>query len=149
MTEPSRLRKRPLEADAATIARAADEFDIAGCATIAYSSEDPAHPVEDLFDGRSGPGTTRWMSARPDTLEHIVENLIVSKRFEEQRVADLLEWAKEQKASWLAAELGYDFSNLRKVLSGKIRPKRLLARMFDLRQRMCMPGLTPRARTVV
>jgi hypothetical protein len=46
MTEPSRLRKRPLEADAATIARAADEIDIAGCATIAYSSEDPAHPVE-------------------------------------------------------------------------------------------------------
>jgi hypothetical protein len=72
MTEPSRLRKRPLEADAATIARAADEIDIAGCATIAYSSEDPAHPVEDLFDGRSGPGATRWMSARPNTLEHIV-----------------------------------------------------------------------------
>ena len=45
---------------------------IAGCATIAYSSEDPAHPVEDLFDGRSGPGATRWVSARPDTLEHIV-----------------------------------------------------------------------------
>jgi len=72
MTEPSRLRKRPLEADAATIARGADEIDIAGCATIAYSSEDPAHPVEDLFDGRSGPGATRWVSARPDTLEHIV-----------------------------------------------------------------------------
>jgi hypothetical protein len=72
MTEPSRLRKRPLEADAATIAHGADEIDIAGCATIAYSSEDPAHPVEDLFDGRSGPGATRWMSARPDTLEQIV-----------------------------------------------------------------------------
>jgi hypothetical protein len=82
-------------------------------------------------------------------LHRAVENLIVSKRFEEQRVADMLEWAKEQKAGWLAAELGYDFSTLRKVLSGKIRPKRLLARMFDLRQRMCMPGLTPRARTVV
>jgi hypothetical protein len=61
-----------LEPDAATIARAADEIDIAGGATIAYSSEDPAHPVEDLFDGRSGPGATRWMSARPDTLEQIV-----------------------------------------------------------------------------
>jgi hypothetical protein len=72
MTEPSRLRKRPLEADAATIARAADEIDIAGCATIAYSSEDPAHPVEDLFDGRSGPGATRWMSARPNTLERAI-----------------------------------------------------------------------------
>jgi hypothetical protein len=72
MTERSRLRKRPLDADAATIGRAADEIDIAGCASVAYSSEDPAHPVEHLFDGHSGPGATRWMSARPDTVEHIV-----------------------------------------------------------------------------
>jgi len=68
----SRLRKRPLEADAATSGRAAGEIDIAGCATIAYSSEDLAKPVEHLLDGHSGPGATRWMSARPDTTEHIV-----------------------------------------------------------------------------
>jgi F5/8 type C domain len=68
----SRLRKRPLEADAATSARAAGEIDIAGCATIAYSSENPAHPVEHMLDGRCGPGATRWISARPDTVEHIV-----------------------------------------------------------------------------
>jgi hypothetical protein len=49
MTDPSRLRKRPLEAEAATSARAAGEIDIAGCATIAYSSEDPAHPVEHML----------------------------------------------------------------------------------------------------
>src|SRR5229473_2168644 len=66
----SRLRKRPLEADAATSARAAGEIDIAGCATIAYSSENPAHPVEHMLDGRRGPGATRWISARPDTVEH-------------------------------------------------------------------------------
>jgi hypothetical protein len=72
MTDLSRLRKRPLETDAATNARAAGEIDIAGCATIAYSSEDPAHPVEHMLDGRCGRGATRWMSARPDTTEHIV-----------------------------------------------------------------------------
>ena len=72
MTDLSRLRKRPLETDAATNGRAAGEIDIAGCATIAYSSEDPAHPVEHMLDGRSGPGATRWISARPDTTEHIV-----------------------------------------------------------------------------
>ena len=49
MTDRSRLRKRPLETDAATNARAAGEIDIAGCATIAYSSEDPAHPVEHML----------------------------------------------------------------------------------------------------
>ena len=72
MTDLSRLRKRPLEDDAATSARAADEIDIAGCATIAYSSEESAHPVEHMLDGRSGPGATRWISARPDTVERIV-----------------------------------------------------------------------------
>jgi hypothetical protein len=70
--KPSNLRKRQLEADGATRARAADEVDIASCATIAYSSEDPAHPVEHLVDGRAGPGATRWISARPDMIEQIV-----------------------------------------------------------------------------
>jgi hypothetical protein len=61
-----------IQTDAATNARAAGEIDIAGCAIIAYSSEDPAHPVEHMLDGRGGPGATRWISARPDTTEHIV-----------------------------------------------------------------------------
>jgi hypothetical protein len=69
---PSTLRKRQLEVEGATRARAADEVDIASCATIAYSSENPAHPVEHLLDGRSGPGATRWMSARSDVIEQIV-----------------------------------------------------------------------------
>jgi hypothetical protein len=70
MPSPPRLRKRPLEVNAAT--SAADEIDIAGCAAIAYTSEDPAHPVEHMLDGCCGPGAPRWMSARPDTTEHIV-----------------------------------------------------------------------------
>jgi hypothetical protein len=36
MTNPSRPRKRPLEADTAANAGAIGEIDIAGCATIAY-----------------------------------------------------------------------------------------------------------------
>jgi len=72
MTERPRLRKRPLETDPASAARAPGEMDIAACATVAYSSEDRDHPVENLFDEDSGPGGTRWLSARPDTIEHIV-----------------------------------------------------------------------------
>ncbi len=72
MTERSRLRKRPLATDTGAAPRAAGEIDIAACATIAYSSEDPAHPVENLLDERSGPGGTRWTSARPDTIERIL-----------------------------------------------------------------------------
>ena len=72
MTERPRVRKRSLAADTAAAGRAEDEIDIACCATIAYSSEDPAHPVENMLDGQSGPRGTRWVSARPDTAEHIV-----------------------------------------------------------------------------
>ena len=72
MTDIPRLRKRPLEADAAANGRAANEIDIVSRATVSYSSEDPDHPVEHLLDGQSGPGATRWMSARADTIEHIV-----------------------------------------------------------------------------
>ena len=72
MTDISRIRKRPLEADPAASGRAANEIDIAACATISYSSEGPDHPVEHLLDGHSGPGATRWISARPDTIEHVV-----------------------------------------------------------------------------
>ena len=72
MTDIPRLRKRPIEAEAAASGRAANEIDIVGRATISYSSEDPAHPVDNLLDGRSGPGATRWTSARFDTIEHVV-----------------------------------------------------------------------------
>lgn len=73
MTDFSRLRKRQLrEADATAGARAANEIDIIVTATIAYSSEDPAHPIEHAFDGYSGPGAPRWISARDNTVEHIV-----------------------------------------------------------------------------
>lgn len=48
------------------------EIDIAGCATIAYSSEDPAHPIENLLDDRCGVGGTYWAGARSDRTEQIV-----------------------------------------------------------------------------
>jgi hypothetical protein len=66
------LRKRRLEPDRATHAGTRNEIDLTRCATIAYTSEDPAHPVENLLDGRSGPGATRWIGARPDVTETIV-----------------------------------------------------------------------------
>jgi len=47
-------------------------IDLTRLATIAYSSEDPAHPVEHLLDERSGPQGSRWAAAQPDTVEQIV-----------------------------------------------------------------------------
>src|ERR1051326_8197037 len=66
------VRKRRLEADRPTSIGTAGEIDLASCATIAYTSENPSHPVEHLLDGRSGPGATRWMAAHPDVTEKIV-----------------------------------------------------------------------------
>lgn len=73
MTDFSRLRKRQLRAaDANAVGSAANEIDIIATAAIAYSCEEPAHPIEHAFDGLGGRGATRWISARDDTVENIV-----------------------------------------------------------------------------
>jgi hypothetical protein len=46
-----------------------NELSVFECATIHFSSEDPAHPIENLFDGSAGSGSSYWASARPDTTE--------------------------------------------------------------------------------
>ena len=71
MTNPARLRKRLLETEATASAGTDNEINIVGCATIAFSSESTVHPIEHLFDGHSGPGATRWISACPDMVEEL------------------------------------------------------------------------------
>jgi F5/8 type C domain len=71
-SDTSGIRKRQLEAGPASGVVSAGEIDIARCATLAYSSENPAHPVDHLVDGRCGRGGTRWVSARPDVTEQIL-----------------------------------------------------------------------------
>jgi hypothetical protein len=74
MAEPTRrpIRKRLLAPGQDPAAPPAGALDLAQVATLAYSSEDPAHPVEHLLDQRGGAGGTRWVSARPDTVEQLV-----------------------------------------------------------------------------
>jgi hypothetical protein len=48
------------------------ELDLTECATIHFSSEDPAHPIEHMLDGSSGRGATRWAGAHPNVREQIV-----------------------------------------------------------------------------
>jgi hypothetical protein len=68
-----RVRKRMLsEIGSSPESPPANEIDIAASATIHYSSEDATHPIEHLLDRRSGPGATRWSSARPNATEEIV-----------------------------------------------------------------------------
>jgi hypothetical protein len=63
-----------------------------------------------------------------------VEVLLARKQAEDLEVEELLEWARAQPRSRLATELGYDISNFRKVLSGKISPKRVLSDLQKLRR---------------
>lgn len=70
--DPSGLRKRLMTEPSSTALETSDEINIASRATLAYSSEDPAHPLEHLLDTHCGRGGTRWASARPDVTERIV-----------------------------------------------------------------------------
>ena len=67
----SNVRKRKLDQSGNAVDDSAP-IDLTRLATIAYSSEDPAHPVEHLLDERSGPHGSRWAAAQPDTVEQIV-----------------------------------------------------------------------------
>jgi hypothetical protein len=68
----TRIRKRLMNERSLTSPDGLGEIDIAGHATLAYSSEDPDHPLEHLIDRRFGRGATRWASARQNSTEHIV-----------------------------------------------------------------------------
>lgn len=106
MTEPPRIRKRQLDPDAAASARVAGEIDLVAGATIAYSSEDPAHPIEHALDECSGPGATRWVSARPDTVEHIVFEFDRPQAI--SRLAYEVEEGSRERTQQVSAEVSED-----------------------------------------
>jgi hypothetical protein len=66
-------------------------------------------------------------------LYRAVEELLILRRAKDEQVADLLEWAKAQPRNWLAAELSHDPSNLGKLLAGKIKPRKVLHQLMELR----------------
>jgi hypothetical protein len=70
-----RVRKHVITEQSDAVARESShlaELDLAACATVHFSSEDPAHPVEHMLDGTSGQGASRWASAHPNRREEIV-----------------------------------------------------------------------------
>jgi hypothetical protein len=70
-------------------------------------------------------------------LYRAAEGQLAAKRVEDEQRAELFEWVRMHGASRIAAELGYDPSNFSKVLAGKIRRKRLIGRLIDLRDKLC------------
>jgi hypothetical protein len=41
----------------------AGALDVASLAQVVVTTEDPAHPIENAFDGQHGPGATEWVAA--------------------------------------------------------------------------------------
>jgi hypothetical protein len=56
------LRKEILPTHPTTSGRRAAEKDIAATATVLVSSEDPEHPIDNVFDSQRGPGAKRWVA---------------------------------------------------------------------------------------
>jgi len=104
MKDVSWLRKRQLGGAEAVGAKAANEIDIIATATIAYSSEDPAHPIEPAFDG-CGPGATRWIGARDNTVEHIVIE------FDRPQAISRLSYEVKERALERTQEVGAEISD--------------------------------------
>ena len=56
------LRKQIMTTHQTMHGRSGAEKDIAAVATVLVSSEDPRHPIDYAFDGRRGPGASRWIA---------------------------------------------------------------------------------------
>jgi hypothetical protein len=72
LSSSSGVRKRLLPKEGENPAAATGEIDIASHAVLAYTSDDPGHPIENLIDGHDGRRGTFWAGARPNTTECIV-----------------------------------------------------------------------------
>src|SRR5262245_16932772 len=59
------LRKHIVKAPPSVSIPEPGAIDIAATATVQVTSEDPAHPIEHVFDNRRGPGGSRWVAAEP------------------------------------------------------------------------------------
>ena len=72
LSSSSGVRKRLLPKEGENLAAFAGEIDIASQAVLAYTSDDPDHPIDNLIDGHYGRDSTFWAGAKPNTRERII-----------------------------------------------------------------------------
>jgi len=65
------LRKHRIDASADHPSISDREIDVLEVATISFSSELSEHPIEPMFDGRSGSGATRWVGVERGKAEQV------------------------------------------------------------------------------
>ena len=64
-SKTTNMRRETLKTNSVSSAPVIGEMDVAALATVAVTSEAAGHPVENAFDGRRGPGGTRWVADTP------------------------------------------------------------------------------------
>ena len=91
------LRKHIVKAPPSHPVPEPGEMDIAATATVQVTSEDPAHPIEHVFDTRRGPGGSRWVAAEPgeqtlilafDTPQTIHQTIVEAEELEVSRTQE-------------------------------------------------------------
>ena len=92
------LRKHIFKAPSSLSVPQPGEIDIAATATVQVTSEDPAYPIEHVFDHRRGPGGSRWVAAEPgeqtlllafDTPQIIHQTVVEVEELEVSRTQEL------------------------------------------------------------
>jgi len=65
-SEPRDIRKRIVrDAYPPQLETGTSALDIPAIATVVITSEESTHPIESIFDGQRGPGSSRWRAATP------------------------------------------------------------------------------------
>jgi hypothetical protein len=105
-SDTSRVRKRLLSDRSSMGADNSREIDIASHAQLAYSSEDPEQPLENLVDGQHGRGASRWASGRPDATEFIVLEFDQPQSI--SRLIYEVEESRESRTQEVVAEVSSD-----------------------------------------
>lgn len=99
-----RIRKQAIGESAETARPGSGAIDVATQAVIHYSSEDPEHPIDNICDGRDGPGGTRWQAASENTTETIV------LAFDQPRTIHRLQYEVAEPAADRAQEIRIEVS---------------------------------------
>src|SRR6266496_6513697 len=81
-------------------------LDVTSLATVDYSSEDPAHPVERILDDQFGPGGSYWAAAQADTTEQLV--LAFDRPQSVKRLVYAVEEAEHQRTQEMHIEESTD-----------------------------------------
>jgi hypothetical protein len=106
---PSSIRKRMINEPGRAVSPEPShhhEVPIFERATVHFSSEHPAHPIENMFDGTAGRGASYWASARPDSTE-----VLVLEFDEPQRIGHIsfeVEESRVERIQEIRAEISTD-----------------------------------------